>query len=236
MRAVYWLGALAAIFLVLVAFTPSPFRTAFSGIGLPFLRARAAAADLSSRHLDRLQPLDTAERTRLKRYETAIIPQLNQLLRNAKNAEKENLEFRMYYELPPPPDWKLTVAPVIARDPATWNRRFRIGKGANDGIFPGAAVMAGNQLIGRVMEVTPNSASVATVADPACRLSVRLAAADTVGILSGRIEQRWHEPTLFAQRSARVGLDEPRFHRASHGDQYPAAVRCGESAGRFRSG
>ena len=48
-------------------------------------------------------------------------------------------------ELPPPPDWKLTVAPVIARDPASWNRRFRIGKGANDGIFPGAAVMAGNR-------------------------------------------------------------------------------------------
>ncbi|MFA4945367.1 MAG: rod shape-determining protein MreC [Lentisphaeria bacterium] len=96
--------------------------------------------------------------------------------------------------MPAPPAWRLAVAPVIARDPYTWNRRFRIGKGALHGITLGAAVLAGNQVIGRIHELSARSAVVATLADPACKLSVHLPGSNAVGILAGRADQHWHEP------------------------------------------
>lgn len=192
MRALFWFGLLALLLLILAVFTPSPFRSAFSGTGLPFLKTRATAATAVSTHMERLPPVTASERARLKHLDR-LVQQLNQQVRNGQDALRENRELRLYLELPAPPDWKLVVAPIISRDPVTWNRRFRIGKGSASGIYAGAAVMAGNQVVGRVLEVSAGSALVATVADPACRLSVRLPVANAIGILSGRVDQRWHE-------------------------------------------
>ena len=165
------------------------------GAALPFLQLKQVAGSFLTTWRNRWQPLEKSEKARLLHLER-LVQQLQLQLQNSKNATAENREFRMYYELAAPPDWKLVVAPVIARDPVSWNRRFRIGKGSQSGILPGAAVMAGNQVIGRVAEVTPRSALVYTVADPTCRLSVRLPATNAVGLLSGRMEQKWHEPAI----------------------------------------
>jgi len=176
-------------------FMNGPVRRVTAGFTLPFMQLKSAAATGVEQGLDTLTPPSKATVARIHHQER-LIEQLRMQLLNARNAVDENREFRQYSELPAPPDWKLVVAPVIARDPLTWNRRFRIGKGSANGLAPGAAVLAGNQVIGRVLEVTPNSAVVLTVADPACRLGVRLPATNAVGILAGRQEQKWHEPPI----------------------------------------
>lgn len=170
-------------------------RHAAAGATLPFLHAKVAVEERVQALADRLVPLDGSERARL-RYLERLVAQLHQQVRNAQNAQEENRELRLYQDLAPTTSWRLVVAPIIARDPVSWNRAFRIGKGARHGIVAGAAVMAGNQVLGRVEEVTPNSALVLTLADPACRLSVRLPSANAVGILTGREEQAWHAPPI----------------------------------------
>jgi len=178
-----------------LTFMDGPARRAAAGITLPFLQLKAAATNGLTRTAEALTPPAKSDQARIRHLER-LVEQLRLQLQNSRTALDENREFRQYYDLPAPPDWKLVVAPVIARDPLTWNRRFRIGKGHHSGLAPGAAVLAGNQVIGRVLETTPNSAVVLTVADPDCRLGVRLPASSAVGILCGRQEQKWHEPPI----------------------------------------
>lgn len=195
MRPLFLVGLLLLLAVVPAAFFSGPVRSAVVGAALPFLQGRETVRDGIAGKLERLHPASVSERGRLRHYER-LVQQLQLQLLNARNAMDENRELRIYYELATPPDWKLLAAPVIARDPITWNRRFRIGKGTAHGVMPGAAIMAGNQVIGRVMETTANSALVVTVADPTCRLSVRLQASNAIGILAGRVEQKWHEPPV----------------------------------------
>lgn len=106
-------------------------------------------------------------------------------LAEARNAQAENEELRAVLELPAPPGWRRIVAPIIARNPVEWRRGFRIGKGTRDGIVLGAVVMEGTHVLGRVIQVNRTTATVATVADPACRLSVRVRGTDAVGLMGG---------------------------------------------------
>ena len=58
------------------------------------------------------------------------------------------------------------------RDPANWMLEFRISRGEQDGVSAGSPVLSGNCLVGRVIETYNESALVATIASPECRLSV----------------------------------------------------------------
>ena len=167
-------------------------RAAMAGVGLPFLRAQTEAQSAGER-VRGLLPVRAAERARLRRLEI-LVRHLELQLQGFQNAATENRELRAFLELPPATGWRLVIAPVIARDPVAWNRRFRIGKGAQEGVTMGAAVLSGNAVIGRIAEVSPSSAVVLCLADPSCRLSVRVEATKAVGILAGRAVQTWHDP------------------------------------------
>ena len=195
MRSYVFAGLLVLALVIPAVFLLPSGRNLAVGSILPFLRGKAALTQTVREHLQDLTPPTAAEKQRLRYYQR-LVSQLQVQLQNSRNAVKENREFRQYYDLPGPADWKLIVAPLIARDPVTWNRRFRIGKGDNHGVLTGAAVLAGNQVIGRVMEVTANSALVVTLADPSCRVGVRLPGVDVVGILNGRLDQKWYEPPI----------------------------------------
>ena len=86
--------------------------------------------------------------------------------------KEENRQLRAMLGLESPAGWKPLRAEIIMRDPATWMLEFRISRGEKDGVHVGTPVLAGNCLVGRVMEAYNESALVATVASPDCRLSV----------------------------------------------------------------
>ncbi len=90
-----------------------------------------------------------------------------------------------------PHGWRVVVAEVVARDPLTWKRGFRINRGSAHGLALGNAVLAGNTLIGRITECQTRGAAVTTVASQACRVSVVLAGSRETGILWGQGTQSW---------------------------------------------
>lgn len=106
-------------------------------------------------------------------------------LAQENQARLENVELRAILDLPDPPAWRRVVAPIIGRDPAGWIRGFRIGRGTRDGLTLGAVALERTNVLGRVVQVHRTTAYVATVADPACRMSVRIRGTDAVGLLGG---------------------------------------------------
>ena len=186
-RLLFWASLTAVIALIAAASAMTSTRTVAAGCLRPFLEARAALANAVAASLTSAQRIQLANSKRVEQN-------LRTQLAASRGVLAENAELRAYLRLPPSPNWRVVVAPVLTRDPVTWNRRFRIGKGSADGLCPGAAVLNGKQLIGRIAELTPHTALVVTIADTSCRLSVIAGATKAVGILRGRINQPWQQP------------------------------------------
>ncbi|NOY79497.1 MAG: rod shape-determining protein MreC [Kiritimatiellaeota bacterium] len=177
------LPAALAFMVVLAALVP-PVRKAAVGFATPALCAVRAGVAAARRFGQSVLPFSGAERSRLESLEQ----QVRQLRFEASRLiplEAENRELRQRLALSAPVDWSLVTAPVLARDPLSWDRRFRVGRGRADGLRPGLAVLGRGGVIGRVAEVTETTGLVITLADPACRLSVRLPASGGAGVLHG---------------------------------------------------
>ena len=188
-RLLFWASLLALIALIAASSSMPSMRTVAAGCLRPFLAAKSALASAAATSLTSAQQIQLANSKRVEQN-------LRTQLAANKGILTENAELRTYLRLPPLPNWRVTVAPILTRDPVTWNRRFRIGKGSADGLRAGAAVLNGKQLIGRIAELTAHTALVVTIADNSCRLSVTVGAANAVGILRGRVNQKWQQPPV----------------------------------------
>lgn len=83
---------------------------------------------------------------------------------------------------------RLVFAEVVARgDASGWWNRLRIGSGSRAGIAAGDPVFAWNGLVGRVIEVTPDTADVMPLTDVNHRVACAVDSADgpVRGVLSG---------------------------------------------------
>jgi len=183
-----------------------------AGFARPFL---AGWATLQEEAGDRLQWMAPGRgpRQRARELEERV-RELELALAQAESALEENRELRTFLRLPPPPRWQWVAARVIARDAVTWNRRFRIGRGSQDGVVVGAAVLAPDgAVVGRVTECTVATAVVTTIADPTCRLSVVIGGARVAGVLRGRHRQKWAQAPEcvvdFLPRQGEYGAGEP---------------------------
>jgi len=176
---------LITVCLLLLAVGSARFRRVEAGMVAPFLTGAALVREW----IERFVPLGPSGRERLARLEkrTAELTVQRALL---EEVMEENRELRRILELPLPPGWRRIAAPVIARDPYAWEQRFRIGRGAADGIRPGAVVLSGAAVIGQVLDVGRTTALVVTPADPAFRLSVRVPEAGGIGVLRGGVRRR----------------------------------------------
>ena len=127
----------------------------------------------------------------LQRQNAMLTAQIQQLLELEADNERLRQELRM-------PRWsgfREVYAEVILRDPATWSEQFVISKGLDDGIETGDLVLTFRfaprggtpscVLAGRIIETTARTSVVATVVNPACRLSVTLAESNASGTLTG---------------------------------------------------
>ena len=127
----------------------------------------------------------------LQRQNAMLTAQVQRLLELENDNERLRQELRM-------PRWsgfREIYAEVILRDPATWSEQFVISKGLDDGIETGDLVLTFRfaprggtpscVLAGRVIETTAHTSVVATIINPACRLSVTLAESGASGTLTG---------------------------------------------------
>jgi rod shape-determining protein MreC len=77
------------------------------------------------------------------------------------------------------------TAPVIARDPAGWWQTLLLGRGSLQGVAEGQPVLAPGGLIGLVSGVTPSTARVTLLTDPASRVGVWVGRTRHHGLLTG---------------------------------------------------
>jgi len=169
-------------------------RTGGAGVGFtkPFV---ALWLQFETRVLERGAFLRFSRRSTREQFATleARARRLELQLARRETAVAENRVLRKLVGLPPMPGWHYLAARVIARDPASWARRFRIGRGSRDGVCLGAAVLADGYLIGRISECDRTTAMVTTIADPACRISVCVGDLNAAGIMNGRVRQAWRQ-------------------------------------------
>ena len=124
--------------------------------------------------------------------QNAMLAAQNQRLREL---EADNERLRQELRMPRWSGYHEVYAEVILRDPSSWNEQFVISKGLDDGIETGDLVLTFQfaprggtpscVLAGRVVEASSRTSVVATVVNPACRLSVSLAESGANGTLTG---------------------------------------------------
>ena len=127
----------------------------------------------------------------LQRQNAMLAAQVQRL----REMESDNERLRQELRMPRWSGYHEVYAEVILRDPSTWSEQFVISKGLNDGIETGDLVLTFDfaprggtpqcVLAGRVIEASARTSVVATVVNPACRLSVSLAESGANGTLTG---------------------------------------------------
>jgi len=172
--------------LALILHVVPPLRSGFAGVMQPFLRGMQAMHGTWLAASSRL-PATEGQRARLRRLEQEV-DRLRVQAAQGRQAVEELRELQQFLDLGETADWRLIVAPVIARDPLSWSHAFRIGKGLGQGVRLGAAVMTGGAVIGRVTSVGAGTAEVATVFSPDTALSVQVQGNDAIGVLGGRTD------------------------------------------------
>ena len=82
------------------------------------------------------------------------------------------------------------VAPVIGRSADHWWQQLILGRGQQDGIKVGAIVSGEGGLVGRVVQVTPNTSRVLLISDPTSQLGVTVSRSRNMGYIRGQSANR----------------------------------------------
>lgn len=81
------------------------------------------------------------------------------------------------------------VANVFARDPTSWFKTILVDKGDKEGVSKDMAVAVADGVVGRVIEVFPNTAKVLLITDPNSSVDVIVQRTRTQGIMEGRVDE-----------------------------------------------
>lgn len=116
---------------------------------------------------------------------------------SASALESENQELSRLLDLPYVEDADAIAARIVAGSPSNFEWTVQINRGSNDGVSTDMAVVAAQGLVGKVVEVSRNHATVRLVTDPNSGVEVVTEAAAgedgeptrTTGIVRGRTGQ-----------------------------------------------
>ena len=94
------------------------------------------------------------------------------------------------------PQYAYVHAKIISADPNSWFFEFTIDKGANDGIVVNSAVVNEDGLVGRIIEVYPNTSKVLAIVDPQSAVPVIATRSRDNGIAGGAIDPYTNVPEI----------------------------------------
>jgi rod shape-determining protein MreC len=106
----------------------------------------------------------------LARINAALEIKINAL----EDIRRENVRLREITRYNVPAEYMSVVARVATRDSSSWWQRIVIRKGRNDGIRPGAPVVFGNTVVGRVTAVHLTTSEIDLVTSPGFRCTAYL--------------------------------------------------------------
>ena len=138
-------------------------------------------------------------------------------LKGMEDIRRENARLRLVTDYKVPADYLSVVARVATRDSSSWWQRIVIRKGRNDGIRPGAPVVFGDTVVGRVTAVHLTTSEVDLVTSPGFRCTAYLegddqnrivlingVAANSLGTAKARVSVIPYDYLLPAGTPARV--------------------------------
>jgi rod shape-determining protein MreC len=117
-------------------------------------------------------------------------------LLSQRAAVEENTRLRIFLNLKPRLPMATLLADVIARNASPWFKTISIDKGSADGVFHGATVLSPAGVLGRVITVSPNSASVQLLVDRDSGAAVLTERGRVDGIVSGYQDDADGSPLL----------------------------------------
>ncbi len=104
----------------------------------------------------------------------------------ARAAVEENRELKKLLDLPFADGTNAVAAPVVDGAPGNFERTVRIGKGASDGVGVDMPVVTGAGLVGRIIAVSRDRATVLLVKDAQSGVGVKTERSGTGGVAKGR--------------------------------------------------
>jgi rod shape-determining protein MreC len=225
------LVVLVLLVLSLPSRTAVQLKLALGGIFLPLFGLSGSAHHLADKAGQALVPRQALQ---------AQIDQLrreNQTLRleamQGEEALRENARLRQLLGFAQSRKWNLTLARVIARDPANWWHSLTIDKGSRDGLRTNLPVLAPEGLVGRVSTVGYSQSQVVLVGDPNCLVAAVVEAPRDAGRDTGVIEPgpaSWDSSFVQLTHLSRSSNLKPGQHVFTWGQGgiFPAGIYIGE--------
>jgi rod shape-determining protein MreC len=152
--------------------------------GAWFLRASEGAAIAEIYHL--LVSPWQSNKSKEQLLVNARIQELDQRLTELEQQNQNLQKLLGYYQQQ---KQKPITSPIIGRSADRWWQQVTLGRGSKDGIKVGFAVTGIGGLVGRVIQVTPNTSRVLLVSDPSSRAGVAIGRSRSMGFLQGQGSQ-----------------------------------------------
>ena len=163
-----------------------------------------------------------AENKRLKREVASLAMAASDVER--LEAENARLRAALEYQAKEPGKWLASAVLSSGGASAGVKRTIRLDRGSLAGVREGAAVAVPEGLVGRVASVTPHTAEVLLLTDPACKVACIVEGTNMRGILSGAGGE--HLALEFTTPGATAG-DFARVMTSGLGGLFPAGIEVG---------
>lgn len=179
----------------------SPLREAASRVIVPFQNGINQIGTWMSGKLDGFQDVEklAKENKELKDQVTELREENSRLAQNQDELKRlqELYQLDQSYS-----EYDKVAAQVISKDPGNWYDTFVINKGSADGIEKDMNVISGGGLVGLVVEVETNCATVRSIIDDSSAVSAMTASTADTCIVSGDLRLIDEGKLSFSQMSA----------------------------------
>ena len=166
----------------------------------------------------------------------ALRSEINELRAQLVNYEEykhENEELRKYLDIEykeEHPDFEMTPAAVVARDPDSRFYSFTIDKGSLDGVAPYDPVVCADGLVGRVTEVGLTYSKVITILDVEIDVGAYDARTRDIGIVNGSVALAADGRCIMNYLPRESGAAQGDLVVTSGGNLYPKGLVIGKIA------
>jgi rod shape-determining protein MreC len=117
-----------------------------------------------------------------ERLTNARVTELEQRLIEVERQNEQLKKLLGYFESQ---KQEVIAAPIIGRSADDWWKQIILGRGSQDGIEVGFVVTGIGGLVGRIVDVTPNTSRVLLISDPTSRVGARVSRTGTMGVIIG---------------------------------------------------
>ena len=144
----------------------------------------------------------------------------------ARAATEENKELKKLLDLPFVEGANSIAAQVVEGAPSNFQFTVQIGKGESDGVGVDMPVVTGAGLVGRVLEVSRDRATVLLVNDPESGVGVKIEKSGATGVVKGRGDSNTVRAE-FVDPNADVTKGEIVYTSGLQNSPFPGAIPVG---------